>query len=219
MFELSGFKFELLSLREESGKQNLQKVNEIYFFWKSFWPKVLDELNCAYPNWADEFYKHTHAGVLFYDGTPVSLHLYMVQNFEVAACLQQGYFDSFPKSVIDNIRKDGYKKLITGGWLTVNPTFSKNPERIAFSRCQMALSLLASRYYGCDGVMGPTRINNGFAQRLLGWGAKTYGESLAKNTPVELIVVGNSVQIPLKEKEQEIINIAWSHNEERKKAA
>ena len=216
----SDFSFQILSLKNETLKKSIATVNEVYFFWKSSWQKSLDEIGAPHPIWADEFYRFTHAGMLSYNGTPVSMHLYMVQNLEVKACVQQSQFQIFKEDALEKVKQDGYKKLITGGWLTLNSEFSKNPKKIAFSRLQIALTKKASEYFGCDGIIGPTRMDNGLSERIIEWGANAYGQGFLHEAQVELLVLGNEIQIPLKEAEEEIINHVWTFESDTiKKAA
>lgn len=216
----SDFSFQILSLKNETLKKSIATVNEVYFFWKSSWQKSLNELGAAHPNWADEFYRYTHLGLLSYNGTPVSMHLYMVQNLDVNACVQQSQFEIFGTEALEKVKQDGYKKLITGGWLTLNSEFAKNPKKIAFSRLQIALTKRASEYFNCQGIIGPTRKDNGLSERIIEWGASAYGTGMMNNGEVELLVLGNEIQIPLKEAEEEIINHVWTFESDTiKKAA
>lgn len=209
---IDAFEFEILDIKNETEREKLSQINEVYFFWKSFWPKVLNELESDYPHWADEFYSYSHVGVLFHNGVPVSLHLYKVHNLKVAPCHAQSYFDPFPKEAIQNIKEDNHYKVLTAGWSTVNSDYAKNDLKVSFIRCQLALSLKVSQLFDCSAIIGPTRMNNGFAQRVIEWGAKSYGKSTAYNTPVELILIENSLNMPLNETEKMLINKVWKYD-------
>jgi len=210
---LEEFEYELIELRKDKDSRSISKINEVYFFWKSFWTQVLNESDAPLPHWSDEFYRHDAAGVIFQNGVPVAVHLYGVQNLKMAACRGQTYFhEGFDNRFCSKLIKAGYDKAMSAAWLTINPDFVKNPERIVFSRCLMAIALKASDYLGCETVIGPTRSDNGIAAKIIEWGAVSYGQGRAKNTPVEMLVMDNGVQIPLPEIEEELVNQIWNHN-------
>lgn len=215
----SKYNFTLIDLKNEKQRVSASFINEVFFFWKSFWKKELDDLESPYPNWADEFYRHEHLGILTMDSVPVALHLYARQNLLIAPCREQSYFTSFSEAFTGKLVKDGYTDVLSAGWLTVNSDFVSNPDKIVFSKCLVSLSLKVCDYLGSQAILGPTRINNGVADKVISWGAKTYGQEMAYNTPVELIVIDTDTPIPLRDNERSLVEQIWTLDKQKKIAA
>lgn len=210
MQNLDEFKFQLLSLRGENDKKELALINEAFFFWKSIWTAELKKNKASAPNWADEFYRHDYVGVLFNKGIPVSVHLYGLHNLSLNACSQQSYFEKFPKDFATSMEKDDYDRVLSAGWLTINPDFLINEHGVAFSKCMIWLVLRVSKLLGCKASLGPTRSDNGLASKIIEWGAISYGQAEAYNTPIDILVMDNDNQIPLRQNEQNIVNAVWT---------
>lgn len=225
MENLDDFEFKLYSFKDENGVREIAAINEAYFFWKSFWANELANIGSDFPRWPDEFYRHDCLSVLTRQGIPVSLHLQAVQNLNLKACAEQSYFDKFTQTFTKDILADGYERVVSAGWLTVNSSFAKNKEKIVFSRCMLALTLKITEMLGCQALVAPTRNDNGMASKVFQWGAKSYGQKTTHNVLCEMVVMDHTSPIPLSEKEAALVEHAWksifpaNKKSNRKKAA
>lgn len=209
MVDLKDFNYLVISLRNP-GSDQLQIINTAYLFWRSFWIKELFTSPESAPHWGNEFYRHDYLTLIMHKNLPVALHLYGFQNLELTACVDQSYFDDFDREVVPEIIQSGYKKVITAGWLSVNPEYLKFNREIVFSRCLSALGLRFGKYNGFQAAIAPARSDNGVSQKFMEWGGVTYGLRNVYGIPCELIVMDVDNNIPLTYAESELVAHLWN---------
>ncbi len=201
--------FKIAFLRGELRAKEESFINEVFFLWKGVWAMEFKKTGGDPPSWPDEFYRHDAIGAILVDSVPIAVHLYSIQNINLKACEGQDYFKSYTREFTSTLKRERFARVLAASWMTVNPDFKLKDKKVSFSKCLLALSQKMLVPFNCEAAIGATRSDNGLAERIMSWGAKSYGPFHTKNTPVEMLLMDEAMRIPLTADEEELVNNAY----------
>lgn len=109
--------------------QYFDLYNKSYIFWREMMKEAFNSENLkelAEKLTSDDFVRHEEFVCLFFENEPVGLLMFDWMDFQSQSAVEHSYFSRYPDGIVDDIKNQSHRIIMTIGHLTVHPDWRKS---------------------------------------------------------------------------------------------
>lgn len=158
-----------------------------YELWQRSWQKTFEDLKSEHKLRAEDFTRHDLVAGLFYQGKAIGLLLHTIYDLELEAVRNQAYLATFPPEILEKVREEGTRQVLSMEYLTLDPAWGRRAIGIPLVEVIVGLSAKIAMTSNLRTIQ-VARIDRGIHEILYGYGARCLVKNLTlHNVAVDLV--------------------------------
>ncbi len=151
---LDGVRYVFLTGKMSPDSQYFELYKNVYKLWSQTWKKAFTDVGSPEAYSADDFYRQDIIPVIAKGNEPLAAHFYTFFHTENPAAMDHHYFEIFPPSLIQRLKSQGVRSLMSMEYLTVNYHYRRSVVGFSLAEVLVSLGARVMQESEVDGAVG-----------------------------------------------------------------
>jgi len=139
-FLARGLKYHIVQGNWNERVVDHELINDIYRFWHRQWIQTFQELKGLSKLYSDDFIRQSEISFITHQNRIVSFFAHAFFDLRLESHRQHSYFKSYPTQFLEHLESLNLNKVMTMGWLCVDPTWRKAAKGTFIAQLQAGMA-------------------------------------------------------------------------------